>query len=63
MILISSLWHQGKNPALSSAPQHLMPLEFGGEREAECRTTRHPLPALLRGIQRETDKKTEFHDK
>ena len=41
-IFISSLWLQGKNPALSSATQHAMPSEFGGKWRRECLNTRFP---------------------
>ena len=47
-IFISSLWSRGKSAALSSATQHAIPPEFGGNWEAECFNTRFPLSTLPR---------------
>ena len=43
--------------ALSSATEHAMPQEFGGEWGMECLNTKFPLPTLLCAgyIQREAD--------
>ena len=47
-IVISSLWHQAKSPALRPATQHTMPPKFDGMLGTKCLSTRFPLfPTLL----------------
>ena len=47
-IVISSLWHQAKSPALRFATQHTMPRKSDGMWGPECLSTRFPLPRVGR---------------
>ena len=46
-VFISSLWCRGESEQLSSATQHSMPPEIGGNWGTECLNTRFPLSTLV----------------